>query len=70
MNARTVLNAGLAVAVALLLTGCIYEPAPPPAYGPSYYAYAPPPAYYYGPSVGVGIGFGGGWHDHYHRHWR
>jgi hypothetical protein len=71
MNARTVVNAALAVVVAALLAGCVYETAPP-AYGPGYYAYAPSP-YYYQPQPAVGLGFRFGddeWHEHHHHHWR
>ena len=58
----------LAGAAVIMVTACVYEPAPyapAPAYYPAYpaYGYAPAPAYY-GPTVAVGVG-GGGW-----RHWR
>lgn len=69
MNARTVVKAGLAMIVAALLAGCVYE-APPPAYGPGYYAYAPP-YYQPEPTVGLGFRFGGDeWNEHHHHHWR
>ena len=64
-------NAALFGLMAVAVSGCVYEPYPPPApvamapppaayYGApccySYYDY--PPGYYYGPEVGVGVGYG------------
>ena len=60
---RILTSMGLAVAVALGVAGCVYEPtpyyaAPAPYYGPAYYGPA-----YYGPPVALGVTVGGG-----HRH--
>lgn len=61
----------MALATAILLAGCVYEPPPPPAYpyyAPGYYAtpgyyypgyYGGYPAYY-GPPVYGGVFFRGG----------
>jgi len=72
MITRTTIAAALLLVSASLLGGCVYEQAPPPAYGPAYayapgYAYAP--AYYPQSSVSLGFAFGGHDGGHHHHHW-
>lgn len=63
---RSFAKLSAAIALALGVAGCVYEPAPYyAAPAPAYYA--PAPYYYGGPSVSLGF-YGGG--HHHHRHWR
>ncbi len=66
-----ILSGGLLLAgLMLVMSSCVYQPAPysyDPYYGyPSYYDYAPYyPPYYYGPT----IYFGGGWRSWHRGGW-
>jgi hypothetical protein len=52
----------LVAAVALGLSGCVYDP---------YYGYGYGYPGYYAPPVAGSVFIGGGWHDGWgHRHWR
>jgi hypothetical protein len=62
---RTVTKLAVAVAIALGVAGCVYEPAPYYAPAPAYYGSYPAYGAYYGPSVSLSYrGGGDGW-----RHW-
>ena len=73
--ARCLSGLRAALAVPLLLAGCVvYDPAPPGAYYPSPAYYPPPPAYqpyYPPPAASFGFYFGDGpRHHRHHRYWR
>lgn len=58
----------IAVAIVVMLSGCVAVPVQEPYYAaPGYYYSPPPPPVYYGPSFGFSYRSGGGWH---HRRWR